>query len=273
MSLFDNMTQSRKIAAQLAGKKPIRIRDERSPSEIAQISKQLTGLDGRLYFEDGTPRPLLTKYKTFAGKADNIATAIEQMESVCVEAAAEATARGVTMGAPPVWKTAGVGFSAFEDRCYLYCEAADTAKRPTTAPVATPALPTVYLPEVIGNESWRPAVEKWESLKVEASALIAVPANKAPGVAFSADREKVDAHHCRYFEGRIDRLRFEIKRAGGQTMKALEPRQWETEALHSYAYRAWQYAFDLSCHLSALLNQHTDQKLAAQVRAENFKKS
>ena len=172
----------------------------------------------------------------------------------------------------------------FENRCFDYCEGADTSEVPKTTPAhareKTPPRLKITLPDVTGNESWRRALDQWQSVKITAADLHAVTPSKAPGVRFDAQKEKFTGRNDDgpYMEARITRLRFEIKRCSGAAMKPFErtpPKCSPGYGRKALSYtddslRMWSYAHELSHHLSALLTTLPDRQLAARIRAENF---
>lgn len=231
-------------------------------------------------------------FRTFASNACEIGQAVQDLQAVCIKAADDAKARGVRLEKPPSWST-GETLSQFEKRCWDYCEIADNTKGPKPIPPAPvplaraepiPAAPVPLaraLPEVTGNEAWRAAVERWETNAVSAAALLSVPPAKAPGTRFDVEKEDIKKPLDQtYFAARIERLRFEIKRCSGQTMKAFEPtpptlgRGYGRNAVtHTDdRHRMWSYAHELQSHLSVLLSALPDKALAAQIRASNFQK-
>ena len=142
------------------------------------------------------------QFRTFASNAPDIGTAIRDLQTVCVKAADEAKARGVRLHSPPSYET-GETFPNFTKRCWDFCAAADETKSPKLLPpVKSPA--DHSLPEVTGNESWRPAVDQWESAKVTALALMSVPPSKAPGCSYHAESERQLLSNRGHFASRIN---------------------------------------------------------------------
>ena len=186
--------------------------------------------------------------KTFAGRFENIGTATKGLERACAEAASEARETGATILDPPTWDGKQT-FPQFEESCQDYCfyawDFTEGKSRRVEAPAAPPAQPELPKP---------------------------LPPYSAPGESYFPSRD-----HCRFdnlphLEARIERLRFEIARMGGGTMKELEPRGY-AQCFESHARFAWQYTRELSAHLATLLDRHPDQKLAAQVRLHNISKT